>query len=107
MTTDVEFDVDLEWEEPPALRRGPRSSDEATRAIASALQARPNAWAKIAEGSRDSALVSKIKKGTHPAFAPEGAYEATSRRDEEGDITVWARFVGVDEDETDDPFAAV
>jgi hypothetical protein len=101
MTTDVEFDVDLDWEEPPALRRGPRSGDAETRAIADALRARPNTWAKIAEGSRDSALVSKIKKGTHPAFAPEGSYEATSRRDEDGDITVWARFVGIDGDADD------
>lgn len=107
MTTDYQNDVDLEWEEPPTLRRGPRAADAETRAIAEALRARPNKWAKIAEGSRDSALVSKIKKGTHSAFAPEGSFEATSRRDEDGDITVWARFVGIDEaDDDDDPFSA-
>jgi len=99
------------FETPPTVRRGRVADDSATRAIAQALIEREGEWAKIAEGSKDSSLVSRIKQGKHAAWEPAGAFEATSRRSDDGEITVWARYVGLNgsqpdhddwEDEPDD-----
>lgn len=94
-TSDLEVTQDgsgIEWSEPPTARRGKAAADQQYIAIADALKARPGQWAKIIDGSKDTSVVTKIKKGTLAAFEPEGAFDATGRRSEDGYITVWARF---------------
>lgn len=93
-TSDLEVAQDgtgIEWSNPPTARRG-KTTDPQYVAIAEALKARPGEWAKIIDGSKDTSVVTKIKKGSLAAFEPEGAFDATGRRSEDGYITVWARF---------------
>lgn len=84
----------IEWSDPPKHRGGGRKANEQFVPIAQALKENKGKWAKIVDGSRNTSLVAQIKQGKIAAFEPEGSFEATGRRSEDGDLAVWARFVG-------------
>lgn len=79
----------MKWQDPPGDRR--RSTNYTD--IAKNLKEHPNRWALIIEGTNAS-VTTHINKGRYKDFTPAGAYEATSRRDDNGDVKIWARYVG-------------
>lgn len=90
---DLETD-EIEWSDPPKHRGGGRKASEQFTPIAQALKENKGRWAKIVDGSRNTSLVAQIKQGKIAAFEPAGAFEATGRRSDDGDLAVWARYVG-------------
>lgn len=79
----------MKWQEPPNDRR--RSTDYGE--IVKKLKQHPNRWALIREGGNAS-MTTHIKTGRYKDFAPPGSFEATSRRDPEGTVKIWARYIG-------------
>lgn len=82
----------VKFEEPPTARGG-RAESERNKEIAEALRKKPGKWALVAEGEKNDGLAVRIRTGKAKSFAV-GTWEATSRRNEEGTIDIYARFVG-------------
>lgn len=82
----------VKFEEPPVTRGG-RTESPRNREIAEALRKNPGAWALVAKGEKNDGLAVRIRTGKAKSFA-EGTWEATSRRNEEDTIDIYARFVG-------------
>jgi len=81
------------WKEPTANRRPYRKHD--WNSIAQMLKDNPNEWAVVAKEC-SHAYATNIKRGKIDAFAPEGAYEATTRGNTNGRADeLYVRFVGV------------
>lgn len=85
--------ADLEWEAPPP-RRGATGHEE----IASTLRSRPKQWAVVYETEdvkRAYDFAANIKHARLIPYRPAGAYEATTRRGQNGHpAKVYARYVG-------------
>ncbi len=80
----------IRWEDPPEGRQaGKRTTRRPLSLIAAQLRERPGQWALISE-SGDPTFVARINKGVS-WWAPEGAYEATSRT-VDGKMHVYARY---------------
>lgn len=80
--------IDIKWEEPPANGGGRgRWTD-----LATALRARPGAWALIADDV-PSSLVSSTNKGRISDFQPAGAFQARGQTIGKNRSRVWARYV--------------
>lgn len=82
----------VKFEEPP-VSRGGRAESERNREIAEALRKNPGQWALVAENERNDGLAVRIRTGKAKSFA-EGEWEATSRRNEDDGIDIYAKFVG-------------
>lgn len=88
----------IAWEEPET--RAPRRENRDWTSVAASLRENPNKTAKIAVGEANRQLASSIKSGKIAAFAPAGAFEASSRatKDQaEGEaktFDIFASFVG-------------
>lgn len=82
----------VKFAEPP-ITRGGRAESPRNREIAEALRKHPGEWALVAEGEKNDGLAVRIRTGKAKSFA-EGTWEATSRRNEENTIDIYARFVG-------------
>jgi len=84
----------IHWQDPPPPGRpGGRTSQ--WEPVAARLRANPKRWARIATFGKSraasaSALANSINKGT-PAWAPRGAFEAVSRKEDNG-VNVYARY---------------
>lgn len=81
----------LTWEEPP-VSRGGRAVSKEHKAIAEALQGKPEAWAKVASGAKNDGLASAIRGGG--VSFRTGKFEARSTRREDGTFDVYARYLG-------------
>lgn len=79
------------FEEPPASAGG-RAESPRNKEIAAALRANPGQWAKVATGEKNDGLAVRIRTGKAKSFA-DGKWEATSRRNEDDTIDIWARFL--------------
>ena len=79
----------IKWEEPPTKkvvnREGPMQE------LAHALKQNPGKWAFL--GQRSSSVAYNIRKG-YGAFAPAGAFEATTRNSDKNRADIYVRFVG-------------
>ncbi|MFJ4010352.1 hypothetical protein [Streptomyces sp. NPDC090026] len=84
----------------------PRRSSQKPHAAAQALRDRPGEWAHIhthSSGTRDensnraNNQSHRIRTSTLVAFRPAGAFEATTRSNEDGTTEVWARYVAKDD----------
>lgn len=82
----------VKFEEPPVTKGG-RTESPRNREIAEALRKNPGAWALVAENEKNDGLAVRIRTGKAKSFA-EGTWEATSRRNDEDGIDIYARFVG-------------
>lgn len=82
----------VSFEEPPASTGG-RAESPRNREIAEALRAKPGEWAKVESGVKNDGLAVRIRTGKAKSFA-QGVWEATSRRNEQETIDIYARFVG-------------
>lgn len=88
----------IAWEEPET--RAPRRENRDWTSVAASLRENPNKTAKIAVGEANRQLASSIKSGKIAAFAPAGAFEASSRASKdqaEGEaktFDIFASFVG-------------
>lgn len=82
----------VKFEEPPASKGG-RAESPRNREIAEALRAKPGVWAKVESGVTNDGLAVRIRTGKAKSFA-DGVWEATSRRNDEDTIDIYARFVG-------------
>ena len=80
------------FEAPPASKGG-RAESPRNREIAEALRGNPGEWAKVAAGEKNDGLAVRIRTGKAKSFA-EGIWEATSRRNDDDTIDIYARFVG-------------
>lgn len=81
----------VKFAEPPHTRGG-RAESPRNRKIAEELRKHPGEWALVAEGEKNDGLAVRIRSGKAKSFA-EGVWEATSRRNEENTIDIYARFV--------------
>lgn len=88
----VEVSSLVTFAEPPQTRGG-RTESPRNREIAEALRANPGEWALVAEGESNDGLATRIRKGTAKSFA-EGEWQATSRSDGNGQVDIYARFMG-------------
>lgn len=84
-----------EWGDPPATDRGIGAS--VAREL-SPLRTHPGKWAKIRgpyeAHAQASQIVQNIKQGKYKDVEPD-EYEAESHRDEaDGQVYIWARYVG-------------
>jgi hypothetical protein len=79
------------WADPPSMRRRRQPSRVNHEEIASQLRARPGEWALIPAAG--TGLAGQIQRGDLRAYRPSRSFEAV-RRDEGGEIRVYARFVG-------------
>lgn len=82
----------VKFEEPPTTRGG-RAESERNKEIAEALRKKPGRWALVAEGEKNDGLAVRIRTGKAKSFA-DGVWEATSRRNEENTIDIYAKFLG-------------
>ena len=80
------------FEAPPASKGG-RAESPRNREIAEALRSNQGEWAKVAEAEKNDGLAVRIRTGKAKSFA-EGIWEATSRRNDDDTIDIYARFVG-------------
>lgn len=92
MTEVKETSSMVKFAEPPTTRGG-RTESPRNREIAETLRQNPGAWALVAEGEKNDGLAVRIRTGKAKSFA-EGEWEATSRRNDEDTIDIYARFVG-------------
>lgn len=88
----TESNIEVTFEEPPASKGG-RAESPRNREIAEALRKKPGSWALIAKGEKNDGLAVRIRSGKAKSFA-EGTWEATSRRNDDNTIDIYARFVG-------------
>lgn len=91
-TSKVKEVSSLVFEAPPAANGG-RAESPRNREIAEGLRANPGEWAKVATGEKNDGLAVRIRTGKAKSFAT-GKWEATSRRNEDETIDIYARFVG-------------
>lgn len=82
----------VKFEAPPASRGG-RAESPRNKQIAEALRDKPGEWALVAEGQKNDGLAVRIRTGKAKSFST-GVWEATSRRNEENTIDIYARYVG-------------
>lgn len=82
---------EIVFEEPPASQGG-RAESPRNREIAEALKKYPNEWAKIDGAAKNDGLAVRIRTGKAKSFA-EGKWEATSRGNEDGTFSIYARYV--------------
>ena len=82
----------VEFAAPPQAKGG-RGESARNKEIAAALKKNPGEWAKVAEGETSDGLAVRIRSGKAKTFSV-GKWEATSRRQEDGTITIYARYVG-------------
>lgn len=92
MTKVKEVSTLVSFEAPPASKGG-RAESPRNREIAEALRANPGEWAKVAANEKNDGLAVRIRTGKAKSFA-EGIWEATSRRNDDDTIDIYARFVG-------------
>lgn len=89
----------IRWSDPPPVKHaGPKSRREG---IAGALRANPGVWAElqtydIANSAYTTA--SLIKSGRSAWSRPAGSFEAVARKTDEGEYTVFIRYIGGDAD---------
>jgi hypothetical protein len=81
--------TDIKWEEPPTDRRSRGYGD-----MAEPLRDKPGEWAKVAEGISSPTLANSIKQARVKSFAPAGSFEAVSRKNPDGGVDIYARYVG-------------
>lgn len=82
----------VKFEAPPASKGG-RAESPRNREIAEALRTNPGEWALVAEAEKNDGLAVRIRTGKAKSFA-DGTWEATSRRNDDDTINIYARFVG-------------
>lgn len=92
MTKVKEVSSLVTFEAPPASKGG-RAESPRNREIAEALRGNPGEWAKVAEAEKNDGLAVRIRTGKAKSFA-DGIWEATSRRNDDDTIDIYARFVG-------------
>lgn len=76
---------------PPATKGG-RVESPRNREIAEALRSQPGEWALVAPGEKNDGLAVRIRTGKAKSFA-DGNWEATSRRNDDDTIDIYARFI--------------
>lgn len=85
----------IQWETPPAPRRGREVQDHS--AFAETLRSRPSQWARdprvFPSKSTAYTAAASICHGRAKAFRPAGTFEAVTRTID-GESVVYARFVG-------------
>jgi len=84
---------EINWQSPPESK-GNKARGVSRIRFTNALRERPGEWAVLTEDGSLS-MVTIVKTGASPAYAPAGAFEATSRSS--GDSrrgTIYIRFVG-------------
>ena len=87
---------EFRFEDPPPIQKPGRTAGEATLKMVAILRANPGQWAvlrTVAVNGTANAQASAIKRGTPSCFAPAGAFEATTRKMDDG-YRVYARYVG-------------
>lgn len=80
----------------PPAKRG-KEGQTKHKKIANQLMKNPNQWGIISQGqslTTSAGLVNHINGGKIVAYEPKGAFEAASRKDNQGVITVYARYCG-------------
>lgn len=85
----------LDWTTPPSSQRGKKANDELLRVLAEVRENasnHPGEWALIAEGRKDSGIVSRINQGRVVGIEA-GEFEATSRSRQNGDGRVFDIYV--------------
>lgn len=87
----------VEFVEIPPTARG-RAESPRNKEIAELLKSNPNMWAKVASDEKNDGLAVRIRTGRAKTFAT-GKWEAQSRRNDDGLIDIYARYV---EGETDE-----
>jgi len=87
----------FKWQDPPARKRGsggrPRNAERAENIRR--LVDRPNTWACIFSGKQSTAsgIRRVLIKGAYEDLLPGGRVEATTRKNDDGSVSVYARFV--------------
>ena len=81
----------VKFEAPPATKGG-RAESPRNREIAEALRDNPGEWALVADAEKNDGLAVRIRTGKAKSFA-DGIWEATSRRNDDDTISIYARFV--------------
>lgn len=81
----------VEFVEMPPAAQG-RAESPRNLEIAEQLQANPNVWAKVATDEASDGLAVRIRTGRAKTFAT-GKWEAKSRRNGDGLIDIYARYV--------------
>lgn len=76
----------------PPEPKGGRVESKRNMEIADLLRSKPGEWALIAEGESSDGLAVRIRSGRAKSFA-QGVWESASRKNAEGTIDIYARFV--------------
>lgn len=76
---------------PPEVKRG-RKESEKSREIAELLRKEPGEWFLVAEGEKNDGLAVRIRNGGSPSFRGS-LFEARSHKEEDGTVTIYARFI--------------
>jgi hypothetical protein len=90
----------LVWQDPPASKRGPRTTKHAD--AAAEMRANPGRWALVGGPAKSCGSANLIRSAKVSAYAPAGSFETTTRRRPDGRFDIYARFVG-DPDQTPEP----
>lgn len=78
----------------------PASRNQDAHDTAQALRERPEQWAHIetlGNLNRATNLAYRIRTGRHGAFRPAGTFDATARLGDDGTASVYACYVGTDQ----------
>ena len=82
----------LVWQDPPASKRGPRTTKHAE--FAAAMRANPGRWALVGGPAKSGGSATLIRAGKLSAYAPAGSFEAKVRSRPDGKFDIYARFGG-------------
>lgn len=86
----------LRWEDPPPSQSGGKGVAKnliAHELVAVQLKRRPGQWAVVHEARGLNSLARAIKTGDYAPYRPAGAFEATTRWQDDKLVT-FARYVG-------------
>lgn len=90
--------ADIKWEEPPPARphSGASQPDPVLLAFSTALRQHPGRWARYPRHFKvdaGRATARNVKKGMTSNWQPTGAFEATTRMQDE-ECVVYVRYIG-------------
>jgi hypothetical protein len=84
----------VRWEDPPPPAPTARGGAQTPWAIVAwELRQQRDRWAVVYEGNPNPKLAMRINQGLSPWFRPARAFE-TTQRFRDGQVTIYARFVG-------------
>lgn len=95
----------ITWEDPAGKGALRSRYEKAWEAEADALRAQPGRWGIVTvkdpaagiiagHGTSGYVMATNIRNGRLAAFRPAGTFEATGRRQADGTVKVYARYVG-------------